>query len=83
MSCIYYEWKAFTPTNSKLVAKYVFLQAPFKLETRLAGSGGDSRTAPPPHGKFHYEFRFFFQYFPISRDDAENLREGFLSGYFL
>ena len=30
--------------NSKLVAKYAFLQAPRKLENWLAGSGADSRT---------------------------------------
>ena len=30
--------------NSKLVAKYVLLQAPSKHENWLAGSGGDSRT---------------------------------------
>ena len=44
VSCIYSEGKAIKLTSSKLVANYAFLQAPSKLENRLAGSGGDSRT---------------------------------------
>ena len=43
VSCTYSEGKAIKPMNSKLVAKYVLLQAPSKHENRLAGSGGDSR----------------------------------------
>ena len=45
MSVVFYsEGKAIKPATSKLVAKYVFLQAPSKLDNRLAGFGADSRT---------------------------------------
>ena len=37
---------AIKPTNLKLIAKYAFSQAPSNLKTRLAGSGGNSRTGP-------------------------------------
>ena len=45
MKVVFYsEEKAIKPTTSKLVAKYALLQAPSKLQNRLAGSRGDSRT---------------------------------------
>ena len=45
MKVVFYsEEKAIKPTTSKLVVKYAFLQAPRKLENRLAGSGADSRS---------------------------------------
>ena len=44
VSCIYSEGKAIKPTNSKLVAKYVFLQASSKLEIDWQAPGGISRT---------------------------------------
>ena len=44
VSCIYSEGKAIKPTNSKLVAKYAFLQAPSKLEIGWQAPGGISRT---------------------------------------
>ena len=44
VSCLNSEGKAIKPTNSKLVEKYAFSQAPRNLKNRLAGSGGDCRT---------------------------------------
>ena len=40
VSCIYSEEKAITPTDSKLVAKYAFLQALSKLEIGWQAPGG-------------------------------------------
>ena len=44
VGCLNYEGKVIKPTNFKLVAKYIFSQAPSNLKFLLAGSGGDFRT---------------------------------------